>query len=64
MRPMNNFGADYEHLTIREVTAFPVSAFDRLRDNSTGLANWIGALVAPLRKKVTFSSPSETLRSE
>lgn len=51
MRPINNLRADCVHMTIWEVAAFPVSAFDRLKDNSTCLANWIGALVALQRKK-------------
>lgn len=50
MRPINNLSADYDHMTICEVTAYPVRAFGRIKDNSTCLANWIGALVM-LQKK-------------
>lgn len=57
MRPINNLSADCDHMTIWEVTAFPVSAFDRLKDNSTCLANWIGALVALQRKKKEGDEP-------
>ena len=59
MRPINNWSAVGDHMTVWEVTAFPVSTFDRLRDNSTCLANWIGALVALQRgkKKMNPSLP-------